>query len=100
VITGYVVAAEILLRHPDDWEQGHDNLFDLASVGLDSFPNRNRRILATEVGFKLEEFKSTYRGRFVQAPNLSFHDVSEFGILIADKQEGDFRLQIRTLTAL
>jgi NADH dehydrogenase [ubiquinone] 1 alpha subcomplex assembly factor 1 len=50
--------------------------------------------------FKLEEFKSTYRGRFVQAPNLSFHDVSEFGILIADKQEGDFRLQIRTLTAL
>jgi hypothetical protein len=49
--------------------------------------------------FKVEEFKSTYRGRFVQARALSFSDVSEFGILIADKQEGDFRLQIQTLTA-
>ena len=50
--------------------------------------------------FVEEEFESTYRGRFVQAPALSFSDVSEFGILIADKQEGDFRLQIQTLTAL
>ena len=50
--------------------------------------------------FKAEEFKSTFRGRLVQAPTLSFFDVSEVGILIADKQEGDFRLQIRTLTAL
>jgi len=50
--------------------------------------------------FKAEEFKSSFRGRLVQAPPLSFSDVSEVGILIADKQEGDFRLQIRTLTAL
>jgi len=50
--------------------------------------------------FKVEEFKSSFRGRLVQAPPLSFSDVSEVGILIADKQEGDFRLQIRTLTAL
>ena len=50
--------------------------------------------------FKAEEFKSSFRGRLVQAPPLSFSDVSEVGILIADKQEGDFRLQIKTLTAL
>jgi len=50
--------------------------------------------------FKAEEFNSSFRGRLVQAPPLSFSDVSEVGILIADKQEGDFRLQIRTLTAL
>ena len=50
--------------------------------------------------FKLDEFKSTFRGRLVQAPTLSFSDVAEVGILIADKQDGDFRLQIRTLTAL
>ena len=50
--------------------------------------------------FKLDEFKSTFRGRLVQAPTLSFSDVTEVGILIADKQDGDFRLQIRTLTAL
>ena len=49
--------------------------------------------------FKAEEFKTTFRGRLVQAPPLSFSDVSEVGILIADRQEGDFRLQIRTLTA-
>lgn len=49
--------------------------------------------------FKAEDFKSSYRGRLVQAPALSFSDVNEVGILIADKQEGDFRLQIRTLTA-
>ena len=52
------------------------------------------------IRFKVEEFKSSFRGRLVQAPPLSFSDVSEVGILIADKQEGDFRLQIRTLTAL
>lgn len=50
--------------------------------------------------FKAEEFNSSFRGRLVQAQPLSFSDVSEVGILIADKQEGDFRLQIRTLTAL
>jgi hypothetical protein len=49
--------------------------------------------------FKVEDFKSSFRGRLVQAPALSFSDVNEVGILIADKQEGDFRLQIRTLTA-
>lgn len=49
--------------------------------------------------FKAEEFKTTFRGRLVQAPPLSFSDVSEIGILIADRQEGDFRLQIRTLSA-
>jgi len=49
--------------------------------------------------FKTEDFKSSFRGRLVQAPALSFSDVNEVGILIADKQEGDFRLQIRTLTA-
>ena len=49
--------------------------------------------------FKAEDFKSSFRGRLVQAPALSFSDVNEVGILIADKQEGDFRLQIRTLTA-
>ena len=50
--------------------------------------------------FNAEEFKSSFRGRLVQAPPLSFSDVSEVGILIADQQEGNFRLQIKTLTAL
>ena len=49
--------------------------------------------------FKLEDFKPSFRGRSVQAPALTFSDVSEFGVLIADKQEGDFRVQVRTLTA-
>jgi len=49
--------------------------------------------------FKAEDFKSSFRGRLVQAPPLIFSDVSEVGVLIADKQEGNFRLQIKTLTA-
>ncbi|NCV40563.1 MAG: CIA30 family protein, partial [Betaproteobacteria bacterium] len=38
-----------------------------------------------------------FRGRSVQAPQLSFSDVIELGILIADKQAGSFRLQLKTV---
>ena len=47
--------------------------------------------------FTTSQFIASFRGRSVQAPQLSFSDVIELGILIADKQEGSFRLQLKTI---
>jgi len=50
--------------------------------------------------FTTSQFIASFRGRSVQAPPLSFSDVIELGILIADKQEGSFRLQLKTIKSL
>ena len=47
--------------------------------------------------FNAEQFKSTVRGRVVNAPTLSFSDVTEFGILIANNQVGSFAIQLKML---
>jgi hypothetical protein len=47
--------------------------------------------------FNLGQFKSTFRGRAIDAPTLSFSDVIEIGILISDGQTGIFALQLQTL---
>lgn len=47
--------------------------------------------------FKANQFKSTFRGRVVNSPALSFSDVIEFGILIANNQQGIFKLQLQSL---
>ena len=47
--------------------------------------------------FNAEQFKSTIRGRVVNAPTLSFSDVTEFGILIANNQAGSFVIQLKML---
>ena len=48
--------------------------------------------------FNLSQFKSTFRGRDVNAPALSFSDVIDFGILISNNQAGSFAIQLKTLT--
>ena len=50
--------------------------------------------------FVAADFQATFRGRIVSAAPLVFARVVEFGILIADKQEGPFVLQLRHLGAL
>jgi len=50
--------------------------------------------------FTAADFQATFRGRIVSAAPLVFARVVEFGILIADKQEGPFGLQLRHLGAL
>ena len=50
--------------------------------------------------FTTSQFIASFRARSVQAPPLSFSDVIELGILIADKQEGSFRLQLKTIKSL
>ena len=49
--------------------------------------------------FNLSQFKSTFRGRDVNAPTLSFSDVIDFGILISNTQAGSFAIQLKTLTS-
>jgi hypothetical protein len=49
--------------------------------------------------FTAEQFNATFRGRRVEAPALELVDVAEWGILIADKQEGAFGLQLQGLRA-
>jgi len=47
--------------------------------------------------FNLSQFKSTFRGRDVNAPTLSFSDVIDFGILISNNQARSFAIQLKTL---
>lgn len=47
-----------------------------------------------------EEFKPTFRGDVLtKAPPLDPSRITTFGLLISDKQEGDFRLEIRRIDA-
>lgn len=54
----------------------------------------------TVVRFTPNDFKASFRGRAVVAPDLVFSEVKEIGILIADRQEGLFRIQWQYVRAL
>ena len=47
--------------------------------------------------FLPSDFKASFRGRPVDAPELVFSAVHEIGILIANQQSGTFRLQLRNV---
>lgn len=47
--------------------------------------------------FTAGDFTARLRGRAVAAPPLAFDETAAFGILIADRQAGSFRLEIREL---
>ncbi len=49
--------------------------------------------------FHVQDFDASIRGRTVAAAPLVFGDVRELGVLIADRQAGEFRLQIRSIRA-
>jgi monofunctional biosynthetic peptidoglycan transglycosylase len=49
----------------------------------------------------LDAFRATYRGRLVRDyPALDPSGVKTFGIMIADKQEGSFRLEVASISAV
>ena len=50
--------------------------------------------------FTPEDFDAAFRGRPVDAKPLVFSEALEFGLLIADKQAGPFRLQLRQLQTI
>ena len=47
----------------------------------------------------VENFKPYYFGRSIRAPKLKVNKVNSMGILISDKQEGDFLLEIEYIKA-
>lgn len=49
--------------------------------------------------FRAQDFEASFRGRTVDARPLVFSDATEIGVLIADKQAGEFRLQLRQISA-
>jgi hypothetical protein len=51
------------------------------------------------VSFTAADFAASFRGRTVEAPALVFDQMRAIGVLIADKQAGPFRLEIRSITA-
>jgi monofunctional biosynthetic peptidoglycan transglycosylase len=54
----------------------------------------------TAVRIPFESFVPTYRGRVIRdAPPLDPAKIMSFGLMISDKQEGPFRLEIRRIAA-
>ena len=55
----------------------------------------------TTVVIPFDAFRATYRGRLVRDyPALDPSRVKTFGIMIADKQEGPFRLEVESISAV
>tara|TARA_A100001011_G_scaffold194918_1_gene203285 strand:+ start:902 stop:1456 length:555 start_codon:yes stop_codon:yes gene_type:complete len=52
-----------------------------------------------DIEIPVENFKPYYFGRSIRAPKLKVHKVNSTGILISDKQEGNFSLEIEYIKA-
>ena len=53
-----------------------------------------------DIEIPVKNFKPYYFGRSIRAPKLKVHKVNSMGILISDKQEGAFALEIEYIKAL
>ena len=53
-----------------------------------------------DIEIPVENFKPYYFGRSIRAPKLKVHKVNSMGILISDKQEGAFALEIEYIKSL
>lgn len=53
-----------------------------------------------DIEIPIESFKPYYFGRSTRAPKLKVHRVNSLGILISDKQAGNFALEIEYIMAL
>jgi len=53
-----------------------------------------------DIEIPIENFKPYYFGRSTRAPKLKVHRVNSIGILISDKQAGNFALEIEYIMAL
>tara|TARA_B100001109_G_scaffold88761_1_gene72494 strand:+ start:376 stop:933 length:558 start_codon:yes stop_codon:yes gene_type:complete len=53
-----------------------------------------------DIEIPIENFKPYYFGRSTRAPKLKVHRVNSLGILISDKQAGNFTLEIEYIKAL
>ena len=54
-----------------------------------------------EIDISLEDFKPTWRGyNYSDYPDLEIEEINSIGIQISDKQEGDFKLEIKYIKAV
>ena len=53
-----------------------------------------------DIKIPVENFKPYYFGRSIRAPKFKVHKVNSMSILISDKQEGNFSLEIEYIKAL
>ena len=54
-----------------------------------------------EINIKIEDFKPSWRGYFYNNyPDLDIKEVNSMGLQISDKQEGDFKLEIKYIKAV
>ena len=52
-----------------------------------------------DIKIPVENFQPYYFGRSIRSPKLKVQKVNSMGILISDKQEGDFSLEIEHIKA-
>lgn len=51
------------------------------------------------ITFQEEDFTAQFRGRLVSRANaLSFNDITQLGFMLADKQAGEFELQLKEIS--
>ena len=54
-----------------------------------------------EIDISLEDFKPSWRGYYYNDyPDLEIEEINSMGIQISDKQEGDFKLEIKYIKAV
>ena len=53
----------------------------------------------TTLRFVPADFSASFRGRALAAPAIVLADVQTVGLLISDKQDGGFRIEVRSVGA-
>ena len=85
--------------------KGDGNIYKFRLTMKGSYANYSADFKTTkdqwmDIEIPVENFKPYYFGRSIRAPKLKIHKVNSIGILISDKQEGDFSLEIEYIKSL
>ncbi len=85
--------------------KGDGNIYKLRFRMKGSYANYSADFSTMEgewvdIEIPIEEFKPYYFGRKTRAPRFKTHKINSLGILISDKQTGNFFLEVEHLKAL
>ena len=85
--------------------KGDGNIYKFRLTMKGSYANYSADFKTTkdqwvDIEIPVENFKPYYFGRSIRAPKLKVHKVNSMGILISDKQEGAFALEIEYIKSL
>ena len=84
--------------------KGDGNIYKFRLTMKGSYANYSANFKTTKdqwmnIKIPVENFNPYYFGRSIRAPKLKVHKVNSMGILISDKQEGNFSLEIEYIKA-